>query len=477
MRTSRFICGIFFWVTTLSCADPHPHANTEAVAETKPVPVAPGAVADSFPRDSIVPRVTCRSDIGISYAAYIPGKNEKGVLPVMYFFDPHGNGALPLTKYKSLADRFGFILIGSNDSRNGNDWTTTENIWTTIFADSRSRLDIDTNRIYIAGFSGGAKVASYIALNHRGIKGVIANGAGLPDGTLPGDFNFSFTAVTGEGDMNMTDLVDLNQMLDKTQTRHRIIFFEGKHEWAPPEVMQEAFEGVLFDAMHRQLVPADPVLIQSYAREAMEKVDAYCHTRQLISARRECDVAISMLNGLSASVNWFKQKKDSLVRDTNYQNQLTVLQQLLATEEKMKGVYNRQFTTGDLNYWTKTITDLQEKARGRGPDAAMYNRLLAYLSLAFYSFSNQLISNNQNTGAEYFVTLYKMADPGNSEAWYFSALLHARQNDPKDAQEDLLKAVENGFNDENRMTLQPEFQSLSGQIDFARIEKAMQRNR
>ena len=71
----------------------------------------------------------------------------------------------------------------------------------------------------------------------------------------------------------------------------------------------------------------------------------------------------------------------------------------------------QQFQNGDINYWTKTITELQTKAKAQTPEGAMYQRLVAYLSLAFYSISNQLITNNQNNQARYFVELYKMDDP------------------------------------------------------------------
>ena len=103
----------------------------------------------------------------------------------------------------------------------------------------------------------------------------------------------------------------------------------------------------------------------------------------------------------------------------------------------------------------------------------MYQRLLAYLSLAFYSISNQLINNNQNKEAAYFVTLYKMADPANSEAWYFSAVLNARNNNAKAVHDDLLKAVANGFNDKQRLLQQPEFQSIQPSINFGEIEAKM----
>ena len=185
---------------------------------------------DPFPAGKILERVVCRTDASQTYALYIPIKRNKGPLPVVYLFDPHGDGTLPLKKYKPLADAYGFILVGSNNSKNGNDWQVTENIWQHLSDDTRSRLNIDDKRIYTCGFSGGAKVASYVALQHRGIKGVIAGGAGLPDGVPAGNLSFSFTILAGEGDMNLTDLVATNNELSSTRTRHRIIIFEGKHQ-------------------------------------------------------------------------------------------------------------------------------------------------------------------------------------------------------------------------------------------------------
>ena len=133
----------------------------------------------------------------------------------------------------------------------------------------------------------------------------------------------------------------------------------------------------------------------------------------------------------------------------------------------------QQFQQGDMNYWNKTISDLQIKAKATTAEGAMYQRLLAYLSLAFYSISNRLITGNQNNDAQHFVELYKIADASNSEAWYFSAILDARNNNAKATEDDLLKAVDLGFTDENRMMQQPEFQSLATRINFSMIESKM----
>ena len=101
----------------------------------------------------------------------------------------------------------------------------------------------------------------------------------------------------------------------------------------------------------------------------------------------------------------------------------------------------------------------------------MNQRLLAYLSLAFYSISNQLINGGQNGAARHFTELYKMADPTNSEAWYFSAILHAREGDGRATVSDLQTAVKNGFNDRQRLRQQSEFRQLK--IDLSAVERKM----
>jgi len=417
--------------------------------------------------------VTCRTDAAQSYALYIPIRGNRQALPIIYCFDPHGDGALPLKKYKALAEAYGFMLAGSNNSKNGNDWPTTEHIWRSLSEDTKGRLKINTSRIYTCGFSGGAKVASYIALQHTGIAGVIAGGAGLPDGTRPGNFNFSFTAIGGEGDMNLTDLVSLNTELDKTQTAHRIIIFDGKHEWAPAATMNIAFMGLQLDAMRAGIIPKDNAFISRCVAKSKARLEVYTRAGQLLKAEEECRLAISLFDGLTADTGWFQQKTTTLDNDPQYQQERQARQALLQIEEGKKAEFMQHFQQLDNQYWTSTINDLKAKAAAKTAEGAMYQRLLAYLSLAFYSLSNHLINENNNDVARYFVELYKMADPTNSEAWYFSAILHARAHEAHATESDLLKSVAYGFRDKTRLKQQPEFRNQSTPINFYKIESRM----
>jgi predicted esterase len=425
---------------------------------------------DSFPAGKIIDHIACKNDPSQSYAIYVPLNTEK--FTAVYFFDPHGDGSLPVKKYKDLADKYKYVLIGSNNSKNGNDWQTTENIWQNLFNDTQQKFIFDHDRIYTCGFSGGAKVASYIALHHNEVGAVIAGGAGLPDEVPAGNFNFSFTGIAGEGDMNMTDLVVLDNDFKKTQTKHRIIFFNGKHEWSPDSIMDIAFAGLQLDLMRKKFIAKNDSFVNAYIDNSKKRLNTDIKNNNLINAVRECTLSINMLEGISDAA-FFQQKISSITESAAYKQQLQQQQNLFTIEQNKKAEYNAQFQNGDMNYWNKTINDLNAKAKAHTQEGAMYQRLLAYLSLAFYSISNQSINNNQNDQANYFVNLYKLADPTNSEAWYFSAVLNARNNNATAAHDDLLKAVANGFNDEKRMMLQPEFINLQSQINLPDIELKM----
>ncbi|MGN6246938.1 MAG: hypothetical protein ACTHNG_01205 [Ginsengibacter sp.] len=430
-------------------------------------------IGDSIQTGKVTTRVICSEDPSQSYALYVPKVNSDKSLPVVYFFDAHGDGALPVKKYKALADSFHFILAGSNNSKNGNDWNDAENIWSVLNDDVQKKVSVDANRIYACGFSGGAKVATFLALHHDKISGVIANGAGLEDITTAGKLNFSFTAITGNGDLNMTDLVAIDQILDKNLSRHRIIFFNGIHEWAPERTMMTAFDGLQFDAMRNNLIPADSAFIDSFDSLFKQRVEKDLKQKSFLEAAQDCKLAYSMLDDVTDKSTWFHKEEDSVSKTELFKKQEQAHQQILQKEENIKSDFQQHFQTTDPQYWNKTITEVKSKAKGNSPEAAMYKRLDAYLSLAFYSLSNQLINQNKNEPAEYFVDFYKKDDPSNTEAWYFSAILDARKENATKAEADLEKAISLGFNDKKRLEQQPEFTNSKVNLDLQKLESQM----
>jgi len=127
MKFIQLIKPVIFLIFSIACASKKDGEKTNDTAIENKITAGVEA-ADTFETGKVIATILCKENPAQSYALYIPAGNKHDTLPVIYFFDPHGDGSFPVTRYKALADQYGFILIGSNNSKNGNDWPTAENI-------------------------------------------------------------------------------------------------------------------------------------------------------------------------------------------------------------------------------------------------------------------------------------------------------------------------------------------------------------
>jgi len=68
----------------------------------------------------VIPEVRSLADSTQRYALYLPSAYDSNESwPVIYAFDPAGQGALAVELFAPAAERFGYIVAGSNNSENG----------------------------------------------------------------------------------------------------------------------------------------------------------------------------------------------------------------------------------------------------------------------------------------------------------------------------------------------------------------------
>lgn len=246
MYFSRSIFA-FFCVVTIGIA---PLASIHASEE----PLAKGVV---------IPRVVCIGDSEQSYALYLPSNyTPERKWPVVYAFDPGARGSAPILLAKNAAEQFGYIVVGSNNSRNGPTKPELEAA-NAIWKDSHHRFSIDDRRIYFAGFSGGARLAVTIALACGDCAaGVISSGAGFPVDQPPSTrTKFDYFATIGTSDFNYPEAVELSRKLDQLNLPHRLRRFEGSHEWAHTDVWTEALAWMNLLAMKEGRLARGPAFI------------------------------------------------------------------------------------------------------------------------------------------------------------------------------------------------------------------------
>jgi hypothetical protein len=89
-----------------------------AIAQAQPAPAAMTAPA-AMPRGKVQPDVKVLADASYSYALYLPANySPQKRWPVLLAFDPSGEGGYPVGLFAPAAEKYGFIVVGSNNSRN-----------------------------------------------------------------------------------------------------------------------------------------------------------------------------------------------------------------------------------------------------------------------------------------------------------------------------------------------------------------------
>jgi len=219
----------------------------------------------------LIERVECADDPAQTYALYLPTSYDAR-LPssVILAFHPAARGVLMVEKFKAAAERYGYIVAASNNSRNGS-YAVSSAAAQAMSADVGRRFSIDPRRVYVAGMSGGARVAMNIALGKNNIAGVIASSAGYPDSQPRASVPFAVFGTAGTEDFNYIEM----RLLDRKLTSpHFLAVFQGGHTLPPDQVAFDAVEWMELQAMQSGRRGRDDALIRSLLEKRRSGITA-----------------------------------------------------------------------------------------------------------------------------------------------------------------------------------------------------------
>lgn len=188
-----------------------------------------------------------------TYTLYLPTTyHAKKPLPILFIFSPAGKGKNGVKAFIQSAEAYNYILVSSNNARNGS-LERNLNIAQRLFNHVFSTFLIEENRIYLAGFSGGARLATAIASVSNQIEGVIACGAGFISAPnyMPTKPNFSYAGLCGDGDMNYQEMLTVINYLNRLKISNTLFTFDGKHQWPPNEQLLRAFNWLEMEALKK----------------------------------------------------------------------------------------------------------------------------------------------------------------------------------------------------------------------------------
>lgn len=467
----RLLFSILFSLLILqSCSsgnDKTKNTSTDLVQKDTIVP------KEKFPRGEIIEKIVCRNDASQNYSMYLPSNySVEKTFPVIYAFDAHGNGKLPVSLYKELAEKYDFILIGSNNSKNGNSWEESKVISEKLFEDVQSRLSVNNKRNYLLGFSGGARVANGITITNGGITGVICCGAALPaTNSVDPRNDYFFIGIVGNEDFNYTEFRKYDKVdLAGKKIKHTLITFDGKHEWPPLKTMDEALWWLELNEMRMNTISKNDSLIAQHFEPLLKKMKELQLKKQEFEAYNLCRQTINFYDGL-VDLTYFYESYKTLQTSAAVDKELKKEEIAWSKEEELKKSYMEAFQQQDIPRWKKEIADVNKKIKTEKDKntVLILKRTLGYLSLVAYMQASGALKQNAIAAAEHFCKIYVLVDPTNSEAYYLTASVNALNGNSKETFSNLSGALKNGFTDLPRFendTVFYKFKNMTEYVDF-----------
>ncbi len=440
-------------------------------------PLTPGKVID---------QVSCQADTFESYALYLPAAYTPARhWPIIYAFDPLARGRAPVRLYQEAAEKYGYIVVGSNNSRNFSLDAASKSA-NAIWQDTHARLSLDERQVYTTGMSGGARVAGLVALRCTPCKvaGVIAQAAGYPATDAPtkkDNLNYFFSV--GDEDFNWPEIMEIRRQREELGSAYRVQVFPGQHGWAPKEIVDDAVAWIHLKALQAGIQPRDPAFLEEFfSKIKVEAADAERKGDPIgeLSAYR---TMVSDFAGLE-NVTEFETKLAALKRSPALQKAQKQEQQQMEEQASLTADLSSKLaafdqTSADQRLSLRAdliggIRQLKSQAEHSKPERRLV-MLRAFNDLCAQGIEAgqaQLEQKQFDRALSYFEL---MSETTPDEPW--PALLladtHASMGNKKQTLKDLREAVRRGFKNPDFLEHDPNLETLHGDPEFMNIVAAL----
>lgn len=432
----------------------------------------------------ILSSIQCVGHPQESYALYLPSNySEDHTWPVIVSSDPAARGTAPLELQKDAAERLGYILAASNNSRNG-PWRPRLEATEAMLNDLQARVPIDKQRLYFAGFSGGARASSLFASRCKCSAGVLLGGAGFSEAPASAqDSLFPVFLAVGTLDFNYKEVVPLGDTLRKLGYPCWLRVFMGTHQWPPAAVMEEALAWFRIQAMKSQGESRDQRFVDAQFSEAVARAQSLERSQDFLGAWREY-VQIAATYDSLADVGVIRAKaealeKDKPVRDALKREKSEFDQQSRLTSEITSLIAVSQQSDDDRLAASREIRQqilqlrLTSEHAKRPEQARVFQRALGEVFVMAMESGDSLVEGKKYPGAVLSYDCATQARPESEWAWRQLAVAWALSGDRKEAMKALRQAVQvstdkgqfarwlEGERAFNNLQSTPEFQSLA----------------
>jgi tetratricopeptide (TPR) repeat protein len=437
-------------------------------------------VSKKIERGVVIERLITVERPDQSYAVYLPtGYDSKNKYPAIFAFDASGRGSRAVGIYTQAAEKYGYLVFASNNSRNGLDAASLTTALNAIWNDANTRFSIDTARVLATGNSGGARVASVFAYSCKCIFGVMGAGAGFYQG-LPTNkpLPFLFLGTTGKDDFNYPEVWELAKKLSKAGVVNHVLVFDGGHQWPPPDVVDKALAWYELQQMKMGRRARDERFLDEMLAQRTEEAEQLLTKRDLFQAGYAFRSIISDFEPLrpishtavklSALEDTSEYKKAAREEADEIKQQRDLVAQLMSAGNES----NDPTPASTFGHSRDTIRKLHLRAASTANSSdrrvarrALNDIFVAAFETALYAHEPQ----GNYTAALTNLELAAEASPKFASIPYNQARIFALKGDKKKSLAYLQKAIELGFKNAVAIENEKAFESIRLEEQFVKL--------
>ncbi|MCK8521957.1 hypothetical protein M0D21_10290 [Aquimarina sp. D1M17] len=376
-----------------------------------------GNAQQIFETGKIIDSIPISKEAKESFALYLPSTYTQNTLSsIVFIFEPAARSKIGIQAFVEASEKYNYILVCSNNTRNGpyqRNFEITNRLFDYIF----SNFNVAEDRILLAGFSGGARLATSIAVLTDQIAGVIACGAAFSENQshVPSIQKFAFVGMCGDEDMNYTEMILARHYLEKFNFSQALFTYSGDHSWPPPEEILKAFEWLEIQAHIKNIKRrTDKEIYRSY-QGSYQDASLSVSKNNLIEAIEDYDRLISTyesfyeMDSIKSNIRQIKSSKA-------YKSIFRSFSKAFDAEAKLTEKFRKQFykdyvnpKQSDMNWWKRELNALKES---KDPEMnKMIKRLRFKIFALAYSMNNPNLNQPNTAQKEFCIKINKIIYP------------------------------------------------------------------
>jgi predicted esterase len=246
----------------------------------------PGRVVDS---------ATAGSDDSQRFAVYYPSAYSPNARwPLLFVMDPRGRAMLALRLFAPAAEKHGFVVVSSYNTLSDGPVEPNLDAANAMLTAAQTMIAADMSRLYIAGFSGTARIAWSFELEEPKVFAGILSASAAPvfsdsAGSLgllraPG---FAIALTTGTTDFNAAEVRRAREWLRSQQIPAHEEEYAGPHNWPPAPLVEHALAWFKLRGMVGGRWPMDSAWLQQRLRDEAKHADSLATAGRILDAAEE----------------------------------------------------------------------------------------------------------------------------------------------------------------------------------------------